>query len=407
MTRFQCLGGACEDTCCAGWRVLVDQGHHARLRRVLPAETARHLPLLPPAERTREHFAVIQFPEDGPCPFLSPDRLCTIHAQHGEDLLPDTCATYPRTVSRVGDRLELTGALSCPEVARLLLLAEDGAELVEIDPALCGRGQTNQDLTTAHVPDWARHLDELRGTMYQLVLREEYPLESRLFFMAALAERTDGLFQGAAGGFDQAALEAEIDRLCQDRVLAGLHQELRQYPARPAALELVAETLGLRLRRPTLAAFRDLVDQVLSSYAAEPGAGVALAGGELSLHSERLLPAYQRRRARLGGMAARITRYFANYCKHFWIREWYAFSQQSLRLHVLSLLLRIAVLRFLLLSHPEAAAGDPAGLDRLAVRVFYSLSRTTEHSREYLAEMLGLLEKRLRGMPDVAALIAL
>jgi len=40
-------------------------------------------------------------------------------------MLPDICATFPRVVTKWGERVEVTGTLACPEVARLCLLAED------------------------------------------------------------------------------------------------------------------------------------------------------------------------------------------------------------------------------------------------------------------------------------------
>ena len=32
--QFQCIGGACEDTCCAGWNITVDKPTYQKYKKV-------------------------------------------------------------------------------------------------------------------------------------------------------------------------------------------------------------------------------------------------------------------------------------------------------------------------------------------------------------------------------------
>jgi hypothetical protein len=68
---------------------------------------------------------------------------------------------------------------------------------------------------------------------------------------------------------------------------------------------------------------------------------------------------------------------FENYCKQFWVREWYVDSV-DLYTQLQGLLVRVAVLRFLLLSHPSD------DLEKAAVEVVYSMTRGVEHHSEFL-----------------------
>lgn len=65
--------------------------------------------------------------------------LCSIHREYGSDFLGDACHFYPRVTRRLGDTAVMTAALSCPEVARLSLFADDaflaGEGLAERLPA--------------------------------------------------------------------------------------------------------------------------------------------------------------------------------------------------------------------------------------------------------------------------------
>jgi hypothetical protein len=53
---------------------------------------------------------------------------CGIHREYGEAFLGDACHFYPRITRALGETVVTTAALSCPEVARLMLCTEDGLE---------------------------------------------------------------------------------------------------------------------------------------------------------------------------------------------------------------------------------------------------------------------------------------
>lgn len=49
---------------------------------------------------------------------------CGIHREYGQDFLGDACHFYPRAPRALGDAVVVSGALSCPEMARLALYHE-------------------------------------------------------------------------------------------------------------------------------------------------------------------------------------------------------------------------------------------------------------------------------------------
>jgi hypothetical protein len=136
VARFRCLGEACEDDCCHGWSVPVERLTYARLKDRLPEGELRAS--LVRARRPREDasYASMRLDEHERCAFLAPSRLCSLHGRFGAETLPAICASYPRTAARAGDTVEVHGFLSCPEMARLALLADDGLDLVSGSLAL-------------------------------------------------------------------------------------------------------------------------------------------------------------------------------------------------------------------------------------------------------------------------------
>lgn len=71
--------------------------------------------------------------ENGCCPFLQEDKLCSIHKKLGGEYLSKVCMTYPRVTNIINGIYEKSVMLSCPETARLVLLNSNIMEFDEIE----------------------------------------------------------------------------------------------------------------------------------------------------------------------------------------------------------------------------------------------------------------------------------
>lgn len=133
LAGFRCLGPKCEDHCCYGWDIMVDQRSYQRYRKPTSTDLGQRLRAAvrcnlkdPSAAR----FARIVRSGDA-CPFLTPDRCCRIHAELGEDWLPDTCAVFPRHLRARQRWIDISASLACPEIARRALGNPHGITIVE------------------------------------------------------------------------------------------------------------------------------------------------------------------------------------------------------------------------------------------------------------------------------------
>ncbi|MBN2032007.1 MAG: flagellin lysine-N-methylase [Deltaproteobacteria bacterium] len=139
---FSCIGPECEDHCCYGWDIIVDKVSYRRYGK---------LPSTGLGKRIRKVMRLIRKdPSDARyarfvrssevCPFLTPSRLCRIQAELGQDLLPDTCAIFPRHLRARQAWIDLSASMACPEIARRALENPKGIEILEVrhDPATAG-----------------------------------------------------------------------------------------------------------------------------------------------------------------------------------------------------------------------------------------------------------------------------
>jgi lysine-N-methylase len=232
---FKCIGPACGDSCCQGWAVPIDRPAYEKyqtvqgpLRVLLDANL-----LLTPSDPNPAHYAKVRMPESQVCPFLNEGRLCQIQAEHGEEYLSVTCATYPR-IQHTIDNLKGTAlSLSCPEAARLVLLnprllPPAGAAGYQISWEDSGPGEA------ALLP----YFWPIREFTIGLIQNRVYPLWQRLFLVGAFCRRLDALFSNECKPVGQRAGFPSLLRDFSAAVAAG---GLR------GAMEAIPADLGLQL----------------------------------------------------------------------------------------------------------------------------------------------------------------
>ena len=180
-SKFSCIGSRCQDNCCIGWEIDIDQD---TCRRYLQEQGAF-------GERLRSHIDTRDIPhfilgEHERCPFLNADNLCDIHITLGEDALCRICTMHPRFVDQFGERGEIGLGLACEEAARCILCADQPFAVVlsETDaPAFYAESEPNDP---ALIEDFLAARDQLFTLLQDTQLSLEVRLVSILLYGSAL-----------------------------------------------------------------------------------------------------------------------------------------------------------------------------------------------------------------------------
>lgn len=120
---FQCMAGDCPDTCCSGWKIIVDQSALERFQKLedlaLREDILSHIV---------EESGVYRFQNlsSGDCAMLDEDGLCRIQRNLSEEALCNTCRKYPRLSAKIGDTVWISMAASCPVIAEYLCTKKVG-----------------------------------------------------------------------------------------------------------------------------------------------------------------------------------------------------------------------------------------------------------------------------------------
>ena len=114
--EFKCIASECEDTCCAGWEIVIDDETHKRYENV-EGEFGEILR----SKIVKSDGENIFLLNNGNCSFLNEKKMCEIYINIGEDHLCYTCQQFPRYTEEFLDLKEVGLSLSCPEAARIIL----------------------------------------------------------------------------------------------------------------------------------------------------------------------------------------------------------------------------------------------------------------------------------------------
>lgn len=370
-TRFQCTGSRCDDSCCSGWRVTVDRKTYGAYRESAHPALSERFATGVHRQRsggTAAQYAVLELrPSSRDCIFLE-EQLCAIQRELGADKLSNTCAEFPRVSRRTALGIEQSLTLSCPEAARLALLAEDALDFVS------HRIEYRKDA----MPQWAlrpgwtdTQAQQVRVFCLQLMQTRELQVWERLAVLGMLCERLEGLERHGRGA-GAAALVDEFTVLVAEGGVSAMLADLQPFH------EIQAQALfGLWLShdRAGVSAHQQHVRQAVLRGM---GADVAAAGGEEALSADRVVSQYVQGLRRLPEALVQTPSLMTNYLCNELFREAFPFGSRAPFEQYQRVLVRFGMVRLLLAARCNAAGqGLPSPQDLAdTVQVF---SRLYQH----------------------------
>ncbi len=191
---FACIAGRCENTCCAGWEIDIDdesyeyymsvEGELGERLRASIKEYGRE-----DGDSYEQHGFVLG--EDKRCPFLDRDGLCVLYRELGEGALCDVCADTPRNYLEYGGDREVSVSASCPEAARLIYGNQEKTVFVEKEAD--GELDFEESAQERELAVWVRRA---RDREIEILQDRTQPIGQRIIrflsYAAAVQERLNG-----------------------------------------------------------------------------------------------------------------------------------------------------------------------------------------------------------------------
>lgn len=201
---FKCLGGACTNTCCVGWRIdwkkeEIDKVANApncspELKELVEKSFEK--------QENSDKYAVA-LDNKKRCPLLTEDNFCRVQRELGEEYLSDTCKIYPRHHSILGNTVYRYCSMSCPEIMRNLLNDEKSMDLVNIKVTQ----ETTVRVSKLNTPEMLqkhpeiKYCAELREFFYEIIADKKHDIETSIILGALTAQSISKLVEN--GDYDR------------------------------------------------------------------------------------------------------------------------------------------------------------------------------------------------------------
>jgi len=392
--NFSCLGGECEDTCCQNWEVKIDRQHYDLLKNSMLAnanetKTFEQNIYLNTRPIVSDHdYAFIRMTENGYCSMLDQQGLCSIQAKYGEVVLGDVCTMFPRVISRAGDTIELSGALSCPEVTRRCIDDEEPLKFKRFKPADLPRSKNYpilRELSLLEDDFYSEHFTDVRENFMRIVASEEQELETRLYTLVNLANKLSEFYHRGCPIPEQGLLESVISAYAEKDFTKKLDLFIKDYDAgSPVNMIVVHSVLSIKLQQAEDENISVLYKKIIEHYNDDLKSIPDLLADKIGGIRNSLGNEFQHY------IDKAITRYILN-CLY---REWFV-SMPDPFTYIQMLLVRISILRTLIyLDIGTKQNLTTEELKKIIVYIMYNFARNIEQNLEFLKVVYNALSEQ-------------
>jgi len=272
-------------------------------------------------------------PTTGVCPMVE-DQLCSVQNELGEDKLSNTCFTYPRSSFVMGNVYQQSMTLSCPEAARLSLLAHDAFEFTEA--AMSVRPETINSLKPA-MGLTAEQINEIRFFCIKLIQAQGLALWEKLALLGLFCETLTNALK--ANGQSRVA-----DIIASTQELLGSGQMKELLDGMHPNYEVQAITFALLWDAKASGAPSGHQLQVLKSVAA--GLGIDDRTGQVA--TSLLVERYEQGVKKLPDALKDAPFFLENYVLNEMWAESFPFAATTPLEHYFRLIVRFGLVRFML-----------------------------------------------------------
>jgi len=387
--EFSCIGAACEDTCCAGWKVTVDKATFQKYRNIRTPGIKDELKKNITRERSNQSdsaYGKIKMNEKNVCTMLTEEGWCRIHSELGEEFLCNTCAVYPRNFNEVESRIEKSLAPSCPEAARLILLNKEGIGFIIDEELMRENRLINGQLQSSD----ERYFWNLRMFTIEMLQNRQQTLEVRLIIIGMFLQKIHNIKREDWATQLKPLMDRYKNILDDDeqiKLLLDLPQNLS------FQMNMAKELLKYRLKGGVSSQrYLDCLNDMVCSLQLDDETDINESTELYKLfYSEYYAP-----------FMCNHEYILENYAVNYVFKSLFPFDQPNLFESYVMLLVNISLIKL----HMIGMAGHHKGLTtELVIKLIQSYAKTIEHNSNYLQNVREMLKES--GYSTMAHMIVL
>lgn len=385
MKNFGCIGPDCEDSCCVGWKVDLDKHTYLKYKKSQEPELKPIFGTMVSRkhnQKSDESYGQIKMDKKTACPFLDEIGLCKIQKKLGEESLSDTCALYPRYAYRIDGKLERGATVSCPEIARLVLLNPDGIGIEHIEEDAGGRIKIHGSFDTEsklYLNKLQNYFWDIRIFSLSLLQNRGYSMGERLIILGMVYRKIEDLYANGC----TAEIPGLLETMSRSIETGALKGELEKVPVNlQIQMRLAKELTDHKFRQGvTSSRYLECLKEALE--------GIGYIDGEEM--PEEVIGNYEGNYKEYLAPYLKDKEYILeNYLVNEYFKELMPFGRYS---SIWDSYVFLCVLYSMVKLHMIGMAGYHKGMkDELAVKLIQSFSKVVLHNGQYIQGIIKLLK---------------
>lgn len=212
--KFKCIADKCEDTCCAGWQIVIDEASLKKYKKLKGDYIWKVMSCVDWETGT------FRQDNDKRCAFLNDKNLCDLYTNAGEESLCKTCRDYPRHIEEFEGVREITLSISCPVVAKMLMERMDPVEYITTEKP---EEEETEDFGDFD-PFLFSILEDARKEMITIIQNRNLPIKDRAVLVLAMAHD----MQGRINRSDMFECFSVIEKYMNENAQNYIHNYLAQ-----------------------------------------------------------------------------------------------------------------------------------------------------------------------------------
>lgn len=377
MIPYQC---GMSGRCCGGWDIGLDKESHDRLKFVMKKNNQlklfKEVIKMPKKDDESRNHSYIQF-QDGKCALVQ-DGLCSLHKNHGINVLPDICKVFPRLVYETPMGKELSITFACPNAAELLrtkvkITKVKNPENFHFAHGNLYYGTIDEGIFTR--TDMLKYYFEIEDHIIEILQCRGLSIEERLVLLGITIKKIDALDASSAEGLHQ-LIQFNRDVMKQPELLKGEFKKIN--PSIQLQVFLLKEFINLRIPTVGDAELKELYKEIQKIFHFD------LEDEELNKSIEFYIDQYW---TKFEPMSEELSHVYENFLVFFTYRKIFSFFKFNEAYYLLIYFYALTRLMALGISIKENKPLD----EDIAVKSIWTIEKSIYHSYKFYTGILFFL----------------
>ena len=374
--KFKCIGGKCEDSCCIGWDIDIDQITYDTYLKE-KRKDFNHLfkeNMYKNNECSNEYvdYGKIKLDSDKRCPFLDSCNYCTIHSHLGEEYLSNTCSHFPRVLNKIDDEFEISLDIACPEAAQIVLNREEGIQFNKNNMDL-KKYIVAGEIDTCDEDDPIKYFREIRNFCIDIIKDRRFDLTTRMYTLGHFLLEIEDYSQ------DNCDLVCELIKNYDAKKQGGLYRRNElNYIMQLSFFDNIVNSLEIYEETDSIL-FKQYTKEVLEGFN-------IVSSSQLETEADKYIDAFVNYES---DYMEKYSSIFENYIVNFIFSNLFPYSESdSMFEGYIMLLVRYSLIRFYLVG--KYLYNKSESLDDI-IKFIQVFSKAMEHDKNYMEEILDYI----------------